>query len=251
MTLIADAQMALSLMDLTSLKEDDTAQSILALLDSIDPNIGLPAAICVYPQFVALVKQELSQRGWEQVKVATVTNFPSGELKLPQVLAQTHSAIEAGADEIDLVLPYQQLMAGDPDTPWQYVHSSKLACGDQAKLKVIIESGVLATPKLITEAAQLAIMAGADFVKTSTGKVPINATPEAAETILKAIKNSGKGVGFKAAGGVKSVNEAQIYLRLAEQIMGADWLSAEHFRFGASSLLSDIAVVVNGQSERS
>ncbi len=249
MTLQSDARLSLSLMDLTSLKEDDTPASILALLNSINPDIGLPAAICVYPQFVTLVKEELEKREWSQIKVATVTNFPSGEQKLQQVVAQTHSAIADGADEIDLVLPYQQLMAGDPDTPWQYVHSSKLACQGKAKLKVIIESGILTKPKLIAEAAQLAIMAGADFVKTSTGKVAVNATPEAAEVILKTIKSSCKSVGFKAAGGVKSVVEAQRYLRLAEEIMGAEWLNANHFRFGASSLLSDVAVVVNGQSE--
>ncbi|GEK08587.1 deoxyribose-phosphate aldolase [Pseudoalteromonas peptidolytica] len=251
MTVKADAQLALSLMDLTSLKDNDTTQSIMALLDSIDPTIGLPAAICVYPQFVTLVKQQLQIRQWQTIKIATVTNFPSGEQKLEQVLKQTQQAIADGADEIDLVLPYQQLIAGDPDTPWQYVQSSKALCAGKAKLKVIIESGVLATSKLIAEASQLAIMAGADFVKTSTGKVTVNATPEAAEVILQVIKNSGKDVGFKAAGGVKSVTEAQVYLRMAEDIMGANWLNADNFRFGASSLLSDVAVVVNGQSKRS
>ena len=247
MTLVADAKLALSLMDLTSLNDNDDEHSITALIDSIDPEVGLPAAICVYPQFVGLVKAQLQQKGWSTIKVATVTNFPSGAEPLAQVLAHTEQAIAAGADEIDLVLPYQQFIAGDPDTPWQYVHSSKACCNGRAKLKVIIESGVLEKSKTIEEATTLAIVAGADFVKTSTGKVATNATPEAASAMLKAIKASGKPVGFKASGGVKSVAQAQTYLQLAADIMGPQWLTPANFRFGASSLLQDITAVVNAK----
>ncbi|MEI5639825.1 MULTISPECIES: deoxyribose-phosphate aldolase [unclassified Pseudoalteromonas] len=247
MTLVADAKLALSLMDLTSLNDNDDEHSITALIDSIDPEVGLPAAICVYPQFVGLVKAQLQQKGWSAIKVATVTNFPSGAEPLAQVLAHTEQAIAAGADEIDLVLPYQQFIAGDPDTPWQYVHSSKACCNGRAKLKVIIESGVLEKSKTIEEATTLAIVAGADFVKTSTGKVATNATPEAASAMLKAIKASGKPVGFKASGGVKSVAQAQTYLQLAADIMGPQWLTPANFRFGASSLLQDITAVVNAK----
>ena len=247
MTLVADAKLALSLMDLTSLNDNDDEHSITALIDSIDPEVGLPAAICVYPQFVGLVKAQLQQKGWSTIKVATVANFPSGAEPLAQVLAHTEQAIAAGADEIDLVLPYQQFIAGDPDTPWQYVHSSKACCNGRAKLKVIIESGVLEKSKTIEEATTLAIVAGADFVKTSTGKVATNATPEAASAMLKAIKASGKPVGFKASGGVKSVAQAQTYLQLAADIMGPQWLTPANFRFGASSLLQDITAVVNAK----
>ncbi|WP_419148119.1 deoxyribose-phosphate aldolase [Pseudoalteromonas 'SMAR'] len=247
MTLVADAKLALSLMDLTSLNDNDDEHSITALIDSIDPEVGLPAAICVYPQFVGLVKAQLQQKGWSTIKVATVANFPSGAEPLAQVLAHTEQAIAAGADEIDLVLPYQQFIAGDPDTPWQYVHSSKACCNGRAKLKVIIESGVLGKSKTIEEATTLAIVAGADFVKTSTGKVATNATPEAASAMLKAIKASGKPVGFKASGGVKSVAQAQTYLQLAADIMGPQWLTPANFRFGASSLLQDITAVVNAK----
>ena len=247
MTLVADAKLALSLMDLTSLNDNDDEHSITALIDSIDPEVGLPAAICVYPQFVGLVKAQLQQKGWSTIKVATVANFPSGAQPLAQVLAHTEQAIAAGADEIDLVLPYQQFIAGDPDTPWQYVHSSKACCNGRAKLKVIIESGVLEKSKTIEEATTLAIVAGADFVKTSTGKVATNATPEAASAMLKAIKASGKPVGFKASGGVKSVAQAQTYLQLAADIMGPQWLTPANFRFGASSLLQDITAVVNAK----
>ncbi|WP_125563173.1 deoxyribose-phosphate aldolase [Pseudoalteromonas rubra] len=240
MKMQAVAREVLGLMDLTSLNEQDNEASIIALLDSIRPELGLPAAVCVYPQFVALCKQELNRRGWTEVKVATVTNFPCGKHSLQQVLTQTREALQAGADEIDLVMPYQQLQAGDPDTPWQYVRSSKQLCGTQAKLKVIIESGALENTQQIAQASDVAILAGADFIKTSTGKVPVNATLEATRVMLERIHVSGKAVGFKAAGGVKSVEQASDYLHLAKEIMGDDWLTTEHFRFGASSLLQDV-----------
>ncbi|MDK1290444.1 deoxyribose-phosphate aldolase [Pseudoalteromonas umbrosa] len=240
----SDAIRVLELMDLTSLNEDDTPQSIIAMLDSIDANIALPAAVCVYPQFVALCKEELASRGWQGVKVATVTNFPCGEQPLTQVLAQTQQAIDDGADEIDLVMPYNQVIAGDPDTPWQYVHSSKKACGNSVTLKVIIETGVLEQPELIAQASDIAILAGADFIKTSTGKVPVNATLAVAQVMLERIKINGKAVGFKAAGGVKTVSQGIPYLDMAANIMGHDWAQASTFRFGASSLLADVKKVV-------
>ncbi|KZN57509.1 hypothetical protein N473_06400 [Pseudoalteromonas luteoviolacea CPMOR-1] len=240
----SDAIRVLELMDLTSLNEEDTPQSIIAMLDSIDENIALPAAVCVYPQFVALCKAELASRGWQSIKVATVTNFPCGEQSLTQVLAQTQQAIGDGADEIDLVMPYNQVVAGDPDTPWQYVHSSKQVCGMSAKLKVIIETGVLEKSELIAQASDIAILAGADFIKTSTGKVPVNATLAAAQVMIERIKSNGKPVGFKAAGGVKTVAQGLPYLTLATDIMGADWVSSSMFRFGASSLLTDVKRVV-------
>ncbi|MFC3033707.1 deoxyribose-phosphate aldolase [Pseudoalteromonas fenneropenaei] len=238
--LTAVARQALSLMDLTSLNSDDTEHSIKAMLDSIQPELGLPAAVCVYPRFVALCKQELRARDWTTIKVATVTNFPHGNLALQKVLEETRAAIADGADEIDLVMPYQQLLADDADTPWQYIKSSKQLCGDAVKLKVIIESGELQTPALIAQASEIAILAGADFIKTSTGKVPVNATLAAAEVMLNSIIKCQKAVGFKAAGGVKTVAEAAPYLALATRLMGADWLHATHFRFGASSLLRDV-----------
>jgi deoxyribose-phosphate aldolase len=247
MALYEDAKLALSLMDLTSLNDNDDNHTIENLINSINPELGLPAAVCVYPQFVALAKRRLKECGLEQVRVATVTNFADGKQPLATVLAQTEQALADGADEIDLVLPYQQLIAGDPDTPWQYVHSSKALCKGKAQLKVIIESGVLQTESLIRQASEVALLAGADFLKTSTGKVDINATLEATEVMLTCIKESGKNVGFKAAGGVKTVAQAVAYLRLAEQIMGSSWLNDAHFRFGASSLLADVYETINAQ----
>ncbi len=241
MTIQQDAAQALALMDLTSLNENDTEQSILALLDSVRPDIGLPAAICVYAQFVGLVKKELIQRNWQSVKIATVTNFYAGEQPLESVLAETKQALLDGADEIDLVIPYKEVMQGEFENAKLYVQKSKLLCTEyDACLKVIIESGELKTPELIRQASELAIAAGADFIKTSTGKVPVNATLEATEIMLDAIKASGRQVGFKAAGGVRTVTDASAYLRLAEQKLECDSLTPAQFRFGASGLLKDI-----------
>ncbi|WP_440054847.1 deoxyribose-phosphate aldolase [Pseudoalteromonas sp. T1lg65] len=238
--LTAPAAKILALVDLTSLNDSDTHKSIYDLIDSIVPSLGLPAAICVYPQFVKLAKQYLLEKGLQAVSVATVTNFPSGSMPLTEVLKQTEQAISDGADEIDLVMPYQHIQAGDPDTPWQYVFSSKRECAGKAKLKVIIESGVLAEQELIAKATEVAILAGADFVKTSTGKVPVNATLAATEVMLNTIKQLNSNCGFKAAGGVKTVTQALQYLQLTEHIMGSEWINASHFRFGASGLLKDI-----------
>ncbi|MCF2859329.1 deoxyribose-phosphate aldolase [Pseudoalteromonas sp. SMS1] len=239
-----EARRVLGLMDLTSLNDHDNEESIMAMLDEIDAALGLPAAVCVYPQFVALCKASLVERGFNHVKVATVTNFPSGKEPLEKVLAQTRQAIADGADEIDLVMPYNQVMAGDPDTPWQYVRSSKDVCGQHAKLKVIIESGMLGSDELIAQASDIAILAGADFIKTSTGKVTVNATLAATQVMLSRIKINNKPVGFKAAGGVKTVSEALPYLEYAAQLMGSDWINADNFRFGASSLLTDVKAII-------
>ena len=144
--------------------------------------------------------------------------------------------------------PYRALMAGDEETGLELVEMCHAACGDQARLKVIIESGELKDPVLIKRASEIAIEGGADFIKTSTGKVETNATLEAAEIMLKAIKDSGKEVGFKAAGGVKTAEDAAAYLALASDIMGPHWITPEHFRFGASSLLGNLIATLRGES---
>lgn len=244
-TQLMDAALAVQLMDLTSLNNNDSAATIQALVASIKPNLGIPAAVCVYSEFVDDAKLALAQRELNHIKVATVTNFPSGNNPLTEVLNETLIAIERGADEIDLVLPYQALMNGDADTALHYVRASKELCPEHVQLKVIIESGELKTPALIEQATKLAIAGGADFVKTSTGKVAVNATLDATAVILRTIKASQPSVGFKAAGGVKTVEDASNYLRLAAEIMGKDYLQSATFRFGASSLLADVYAVLN------
>ena len=237
--------LVVSLMDLTSLNTDDNQASINALVNSIDPKLGIPAAVCVFSEFVDDAKIALANRLLSHVKVATVTNFPTGEAPLNEVLNETLIAIERGADEIDLVIPYKALIKGEADTVLEYVSESKKACGSRAKLKVIIESGELKTPALIAQATELAIQGGADFVKTSTGKVAVNATLEETEIMLNTIKKSSKPVGFKAAGGVKTTGDANAYLQLTTEVMGHEYLAPETFRFGASSLLNDVYKVLH------
>ncbi len=241
---------ALQLMDLTTLNNDDTNESVIHLCQLAQSSFGNVAAVCIYPQFVAVAKQQLAAQGASKIKVATVVNFPDGCDVLDDVLLQTQQAISDGADEIDLVLPYRALMAGDEQAGYEMVKQCKKLCGEQVLLKVIIESGVLKTPALIKKASEIAIDAGADFIKTSTGKVSVNATLEAAEIMLKTIKEKGvwDHVGFKAAGGVRTTEEAAQYLTLAENILGTEWLNARHFRFGASSLLSDLLSVLSGDT---
>ncbi|MBB1370433.1 deoxyribose-phosphate aldolase [Pseudoalteromonas sp. HL-AS2] len=240
-----EAALAVALMDLTSLNSNDDSAAINTLVNSINPKLGTPAAVCVYSDFVAEAKIALATRELSHIKVATVTNFPTGDAPLNTVINETLIAIERGADEIDLVIPYKALIAGDKSRVLKYVTESKKVCGSRALLKVIIESGELQTPDLIASATLLAIKGGADFVKTSTGKVAVNATLDATKTILNTIKESGKLVGFKAAGGVKTVADASDYLTLASTIMGNDYLQANTFRFGASSLLTNVYAVLN------
>lgn len=242
------AQQVLTCMDLTSLNLQDTQRSISQLATAAHTEFGSPAALCVYPEWIVWSKLELQRLNLSAVKVATVTNFPHGDTDLQRAVAETQRAVSAGADEVDVVFPYRALMQGDTASGIALVQACRQVCGDGVRLKVIIESGVLAEPKLIQQASSLAIEAGADFIKTSTGKVPVNATLAAAEVMLEVIRASGGRVGFKAAGGVRTVAEAQAYLTLATRIMGAEWVTPAHFRFGASGLLQDVLAQLRGQA---
>lgn len=246
-TLKQYALQALQLMDLTSLNEDDTEQVIQTLCAKENNAFATTAAVCVYPQFVQTAKQYFADNGLTGVKVATVTNFPHGNDDVAQAVAETKSAIANGADEVDVVFPYRALMAGNEQVGAELVSECKKVC-EQAGvlLKVIIETGELKTPKLIKLASEISIDNGADFIKTSTGKVAVNATLESAKIMLTAIKDSGKPVGFKAAGGVRTSEDARDYLQLAETIMGADWITADTFRFGASGLLGSLLATLEG-----
>ena len=234
------ARRVIALLDLTSLNDDDDNAAIVALCQKAMTPVGPVAAVCVYPRFVALARQTLNELGGQQVAVATVTNFPSGAEPLDKVLADTRQALDDGADEIDVVYPYRALLAGDAASGVELVKACKALCNGRALLKVILETGELVDPLLIRRASQDAIAAGADFIKTSTGKVKVNATAEAAEIMLSCIAVSGAEVGLKPAGGMKTLPEALVYLWLAERIHGSDWVSPRHLRFGASSLLNDL-----------
>lgn len=238
--LLHDAQLALSLMDLTSLNDTDTDGVIEALCQQANSPAGTPAAVCVYPQFINTARKALSQLQLNHVKVATVTNFPEGSDDIARATQETRDAVAAGAHEVDVVFPYRALMNGNTEIGFDLVSQCKAACGDSVALKVIIESGELQSEAFIRQASEISIKAGADFIKTSTGKVPVNATIDAARIMLSAIKDSGKDVGFKAAGGVRTAEEASEFLNVARDIMGDTWVTPEHYRFGASSLLGNL-----------
>lgn len=237
------AALALSLLDLTNLRGDCDNAAIEELCRRSQTPYGSAAAICIWPRFVAEARAILD--AGHPVRIATVVNFPSGDLPVVDVIGETERAVQDGADEIDMVIPYRQLMAGDEAAVTEMVEAVRTACPD-ACLKVILETGALGKSLLVRRASELAIAAGADFIKTSTGKVIVNATLEAADIMLQAIRDSRRRVGFKAAGGIASVADADLYLRLAQAVMQPDWIMPSTFRFGASGLLDDILHVLGG-----
>ncbi len=237
------AAFALSLLDLTNLRDDCDDAAIDNLCLRAQTPYGSTAAICIWPRFVAHARNVLGNG--HPVRIATVVNFPSGELPVSTVVDETQKAVADGADEIDLVIPYRAFIAGDESVVTEMVEAVRAAC-PQSCLKVILETGELRDMELVRRASELAIAAGADFIKTSTGKVQVNATLEAADIMLRAIRESKGKVGFKPAGGISTVADADLYLRLAETIMGPNWIMPSTFRFGASGLLDDILAVLGG-----
>lgn len=240
---------SISLIDHTSLNAEDTEESITAFLkNAFLPGELHPAAICVYPKFTSLCK-----RMYPTARVAVVINFPLGKDPESDVLRSAREALQAGADELDLVIDYRLIM-DDRERGLKeaaaLTGSVSRVCREEGRcavLKVIIETGELKSAELIKDTSEAVIEAGADFIKTSTGKVPINATLEAARVMLTAIHDwhrrhpqSDRCVGFKAAGGVKTPEQCRDYLSLAESILGPKWVTPKTFRFGASSLLSGL-----------
>lgn len=243
------AARALGLVDLTDLNAHSSDSAVAELCKKADTPFGKVSAICIWPRFVKGAVPLLKGSG---VKIATVVNFPSGDAETAEVVMETEKAIKDGADEIDLVFPYMAFKRGKQDEAGEQIGIIASVCKGRALLKVILETGELREPKLIRAASDLAIAEGADFIKTSTGKVQVNATIPAATEMLKAIKASGrKDVGFKAAGGIRTVEDAGKYLALADDIMGAGWVSPATFRFGASGLLDDIQAVLGGTENKS
>jgi deoxyribose-phosphate aldolase len=238
------ARLALQCLDLTSLNDNDTAADIDTLCQRAQTRFGPVAAVCVWPRFVAQARSVLPA----SIQVAAVANFPAGELNVALALADVKTIVEAGGNEVDVVLPYRALMNGHAAECAGFLAQVRAASRPLA-LKVIIESGVLVTPELIAQATQLALAAGADFVKTSTGKTPVSATLDAATVMLGEIAASGlPHAGFKASGGIRSVQDAKVYLELIADTLGDAALTASRFRFGASGLLNDIEAVLGGQT---
>lgn len=238
------ARRALALLDLTDLSEtaDDAATRQLC-----QKAIGGPvpvAAVCIWPRFVRTAREALGAGG---VRIATVVNFPAGGDDPAPVLADTEEAIAAGADEIDLVLPWRRFLAGDSAIAAEMVAETRARCGGTL-LKVILETGEYPDADAIRRAADLAIAAGADFIKTSTGKTARSATPEAARIMLQAIRDCPRPVGLKPSGGIRTLADAKTYLALADEIMGPSWATPTTFRFGASGLYDVLAREIAGES---
>ena len=243
--------LAIRCMDLTTLEGNDTPGKIAALCaKGIRPKPGdasIPsvAAICVYPARVADARAHLGTSG---VRIASVsTAFPSGQSFVSIKVSETREAVEAGADEIDMVIDRGAFLSGDYQTVYDEIVAVKDACGD-AHLKVILETGELGTYDSVRRASILAMAAGADFIKTSTGKVQPAATLPVSLVMMEAIRDfvreTGRPVGFKPAGGIRTSKQAIAYLVLLYETLGSDWMTPERFRLGASTLLNDVLMQI-------
>ena len=240
-------RLCLSCMDLTTLNTTDTAGKIIAFTEKVNsfgehfPDYAPPAAICVYPKWGRTVKETLKVPG---VKVAVVAGgFPNSQTFLDVKLLECRMAVEQGADEVDIVLPLNLFQGGCANEAAQEIRAIKEVAGDR-HLKVILETGALRSTSEMEDASFLAMEAGADFIKTSTGKQEPAATPQAAETMCRCIKEyfrrTGRKVGLKPAGGISSAKDALMYLSIVEQTLGREWMTPQLFRIGASRLANSI-----------
>jgi deoxyribose-phosphate aldolase len=243
--------LAIRMMDLTTLEGRDTAGKVRGLCakgrrpDAADPSIPSVAAICIYPALIAVAREALAGT---TIKVASVaTAFPSGQSFRDVKLAETRAAVEAGADEIDMVIDRGAFLQGDYGAVFDEIVAVKGAAGP-AHLKVILETGELETYDNVRRASILAMAAGADFIKTSTGKVQPAATLPVTLVMLEAIRDfhrqTGRVVGMKPAGGIRTAKEAISYLVLLYETLGPRWMTPELFRFGASTLLNDVLMQI-------
>lgn len=248
-----------SFMDLTSLHNSDSVASISALMEKVNtcssayPGYPRPASVCVYPNLVHVVKECRKDESLHATAVAGC--FPTSQSFVEVKTKECVMAVEAGADEIDIVLALNSFLAGDYEAAAAEIRACRKAVdeagsrvGRKIVLKVIIESGVLATPERIADASFLAMENGADFIKTSTGKVEVNATPVAAyvmcECIRKYHEKTGRKVGFKAAGGISTVMDAVCYYSIVSAVLGKEWLDRDLFRFGVSRLANSLISAV-------
>ncbi len=240
--------LAIRMVDLTTLEGQDTPGKVRALSakamrpDPADPSCPAVAAVCVYPDLVAVAKETLAG---SEVKVASVaTAFPSGRSAMAVKLADVRSAVDAGADEVDMVIDRGAFLSGRYLEVFEEIVAVKAECGEGAHLKVIFETGELQTFDNIRRVSWLAMLAGADFIKTSTGKVVPAATMPGTLVMLEAVRDfreaTGQMVGVKPAGGIRASKEAIRYLVMVNEVAGPDWLDPDWFRFGASSLLNDL-----------
>jgi deoxyribose-phosphate aldolase len=247
-----------SMMDLTTLKTDDTPASVTKLVEKVNafhntfPEWPYPASVCVFSNFASTVKEV--RKGDFNITVVSAC-FPSSQSFLEVKLREVEMAVEQGADEVDIVLALNAFLAGDYESAAEEIRQIRRVIdetagkqGRKVHLKVILETGLLKTPENIAEASFLAMEAGADFIKTSTGKVDINATPQSAyvmcECIAKYYSATGKKIGFKPAGGISSAADALCYYSIVASLLGKEWLNKELFRFGVSRVANSILSAV-------
>lgn len=243
----------LNMIDLTSLNTTDNITSILRFTGNVNSfsgkysNIPNVAAICVYPNFVPVVKEKLNVRN---VRIAAVAGgFPGSQTFRTIKITESKMAVDAGADEVDIVISVGAFLGESFDKVADEIREIRHAIGDKV-LKVILETGLLGDSEKIFKAAMIAMDAGADFIKTSTGKTPVSATPEAAFVMCRAISDfyseTGIKVGFKAAGGISTAADAHLYYRIVESCLGNEWLNNKLFRIGASRLANNILSEISG-----
>jgi len=241
-------------MDLTSLNSTDTDSKIVSMIDKVNafrqiyPKYPQVAAICLYPNFTALAKSRLKDSNVNLAVVAAL--FPSSQGDIEVKVHECKKAVEDGAREVDIVLSLRYFLAGDMDSCSEEIRKIKSAIGN-AHLKVILETGAIKDPRLIYSASMLSMEAGADFIKTSTGKMEPAATPEAAYVMCSAIKDfmakSGKKIGFKPAGGIVTPEDAALYYAIVDTVLGKEWLNSNLFRIGASRLANNLLTVLEGK----
>jgi deoxyribose-phosphate aldolase len=245
-----------NLIDLTTLNGDDTTEKVKTMVEKVNnfsknySNIPNVAAICVYPALVETVKENLTQK----LGIAAVSaGFPASQTFIEVKIAETALSVQAGASEIDVVISVGKFLEKNYDEVFDELQEIKAACGE-SHLKVILETGALKTAENIKKASVLAMEAGADFIKTSTGKITVSATLEATYVMCKAIKEwyekTGEKVGYKPAGGISTTEEAVKHYTIVKQILGNDWLNNNSFRFGASRLANNLLSSILGKEEK-
>lgn len=243
--------------DITTLKCTDTEESVMKFTEKVNefvdkyPDLENVSAICVYPNMAEIVHNTLEA---DNVKIACVSGgFPSSQTFMEVKVAETAMAIHTGAEEIDIVMPVGKFLCGDYEGMCDEIGELKDVCGEKT-LKVILETGVLRTASNIKKASILAMYSGADFIKTSTGKEAISATPEAALVMCEAIKEyykeTGRKVGFKAAGGIDSIKKALAYYTIVKEVLGEEWLNNGLFRIGASRLANQLLADITDEENK-
>src|SRR5215203_769564 len=224
---------ALTCLDLTDLSETCSDHAVEALCARALTPHGPVAAVCLWPQFVSRAREALQG---STIRLATVANFPGGGEDIERAVEDVEGALRDGAQEIDLVMPYGAFLRGDVTTARDMIAAVRDVIDQGRTLKVILETGALGQSERVAAASRLAIEAGADFLKTSTGKIAVSATLEAAAAMLEAIRAASRPVGLKVSGGLRTLKDAAAYFQLADRLMKPEWAAPETFRIGASGL---------------